>query len=161
VSHLLATFAEWHALAKLRLHTTSTLDDLGKVTKVLGKALRDFTKMSGKYKTKESSKETAARRARQLKSGSVPSESGARDINYKLDRPKLHFLGDYLATIPYYGTTDSYSTALVSPHHSFSLSPSHSFHHVLSTTSSPSLSLSIALSLHRSLSPSHTLSPPL
>ena len=114
ICHLLATFAEWHALAKLHLQTTSTLRGLDDETKALGRALRDFaTNVAPKYETKESSKEVAARGARQVKAGKVSSTNAAANVEYKINRVKLHFLGDYMEAIPYYGTTDSYNTALV------------------------------------------------
>ncbi len=39
---LLYRTAEWHAFAKLRLHTDSTLHHLEKLTTELGKLVRDF-----------------------------------------------------------------------------------------------------------------------
>ena len=116
ISHLLATFAEWHGLAKLRLHTESTLKRLDRTTKELGRALRDFAaNVCPKYDTKESPKEVAARGARQQKkSGKAASGGGALNVQYKIDRIKLHSLGDYTTAIRRYGTSDSYNTALVS-----------------------------------------------
>ena len=96
ICHLLATFAEWHGLAKLRLHTESTLKCLDRTTKELGRALRNFAaNVCPKYDTKESPKEVAARGARQQKkSGKAASGGGALNVQYKLDRTKLHSLGD-------------------------------------------------------------------
>ena len=77
--------------------------------------LRDFAvNVAPKYTTKESPKEVAARGARQQKSGKAASGGGALNVQYKIDRIKLHSLGDYTTTIRRYGTSDSYNTALVS-----------------------------------------------
>jgi hypothetical protein len=39
---LLYHLAEWHALAKLRLHTNHTLDQMDKSTRIIGQKLRSF-----------------------------------------------------------------------------------------------------------------------
>lgn len=39
---LLFCLAEWHALAKLRMHTEATLDHLERATVDIGKQLREF-----------------------------------------------------------------------------------------------------------------------
>jgi hypothetical protein len=39
---LLYRLAEWHALAKLRLHTNHTLDQMDKSTRIIGQELRSF-----------------------------------------------------------------------------------------------------------------------
>ena len=99
---LLYKAAEWHALAKLRLHTDSTLDLLESVTREFGRLARQFRdKTSDKFNTVE-----------------LPHKAGARKGGAKkklnLNTYKFHALGDYVATIRLFGTTDSYSTQLVS-----------------------------------------------
>src|SRR6267378_4152421 len=42
VMTLLYRLAEWHALAKLRMHTDPTLDFLDSITSILGRELRRF-----------------------------------------------------------------------------------------------------------------------
>jgi hypothetical protein len=44
IQKLLFVAAQWHGLAKLRLHTDATLDIMDNVTMVLGKILRAFQK---------------------------------------------------------------------------------------------------------------------
>lgn len=102
---LLYKAAEWHALAKLRLHTDSTLDLLEAVTKEFGRLMRQFRdKTSESYDTTELPCRTGS------------SKGGARSSKKKklnLNTYKFHSLGDYVATIRLFGTTDSYSTQLV------------------------------------------------
>ncbi len=59
---LLWDLATWHGLAKLRMHTTSTLTHLDHATTALGKSLRQFKeRVCSHYVTKELPRETAAR----------------------------------------------------------------------------------------------------
>lgn len=100
---LLYRAAEWHALAKLRLHTDSTLDLLEGVTREFGRLMRQFrNKTSDKFNTVELPRETGARKG------------GAHSKKLNLNTYKFHALGDYVATIRLFGTTDSYSTQSVS-----------------------------------------------
>jgi len=104
---LLYKAAEWHALAKLRLHTDSTLDLLESVTREFGRLTRQFRdKTADKFNTVELPREAGARK-------------GGTKKKLNLNTYKFHSLGDYVATIRLFGTTDSYSTQLVSPvsHH--------------------------------------------
>ena len=108
---LLYKAAEWHALAKLRLHTDPTLDLLEAVTKEFGCLMRQFRdKTSGEFNTVELPRGANARNG-----GSHSSKRKTLNLNTY----KFHALADYVATIRLFGTTDSYSTLLVSfvPHH--------------------------------------------
>lgn len=103
---LLYRTAEWHALAKLRMHTDSTLQLLEAVTREFGYLMRQFRdKTSDEFDTIELPRETNARK------------EGARSSKKKLNLNtyKFHALGDYVATIRLFGTTDSYSTQVVGP----------------------------------------------
>lgn len=103
VLRLLYKAAEWHALAKLRLHTDSTLSLLEAVTREFGRLMRQFRdKTSDEFDTVDLPRETGARKG------------GARSKKLNLNTYKFHALGDYVATIRLFGTTDSYSTQLVS-----------------------------------------------
>jgi len=65
---LLFNLAHWHGLAKLRLHTDTTLSMLSQVTASLGKQLREFReKTCTAFQTKELERERAARLRRQEK----------------------------------------------------------------------------------------------
>lgn len=75
VLHLLFLAAWWHGLAKLRMHTESTLKIMENVTVSLGKKLREFTsKTCSAYNTRELQRETDARKRRQAKQGSRSQE---------------------------------------------------------------------------------------
>ena len=116
--------AEWHANAKLRLHTDSTVGTLSELTRSLGAMLRFFaSKVCPVYDTRELPREEAARarrRAKQAarKEGNAPSSraktaSGPLRKVFSLITYKLHALGDYVTHILRFGTTDSYSTQTV------------------------------------------------
>ena len=82
----------------------STLDLLGAVTREFGHLMRQFRdKTSDKFHTVELPSEMARKR-------------GMRSLKKKLNLNtyKFHSLGDYVATIRLFGTTDSYSTQVVS-----------------------------------------------
>ena len=103
---LLYRTAEWHALAKLRIHTDSTLDLLQEATRELGRLLRQFRdRTSDEFDTVELPSKTGTEK----KGG---SSSKKKKLN--LNTYKFHSLGDYVTTIRLFGTTDSYSTQLVS-----------------------------------------------
>jgi len=102
ILRLLYRAAEWHALAKLRLHTDSTLGLLETVTREFGRLMRQFRdKTSDEFDTVDLPRETGTRRG------------GARSKKLNLNTYKFHALGDYVTTIRLFGTTDSYSTQLV------------------------------------------------
>ena len=124
---LLFTTAEWHTLAKLRLHTDFTLAWLDESTKAFGKQIRRFESHTCSFfDTRELPHEEAARSRRQRKkkeetinlpnpSPLVPAPSTAtpgrtKKKVFNLILIKLHALGDYVKTIKTFGTTDSYST---------------------------------------------------
>jgi hypothetical protein len=127
----LFVLASWHACAKLRLHTDSTLTFLEKTTATLGVLLRCFAKLTcASFKTTELPRESAARRRRRAANGKKPTvnpsngttgESSAAKPGgpklkfFNLNTFKLHSLGHYADTIRRFGTTDSYSTQIVCP----------------------------------------------
>lgn len=161
---LLYHLAEWHALAKLRLHTDHTLDWMDESTRIIGQELRSFrdstrhaftvrelpgevaTRARCKQKRKDASHLHAAAKA----NAQPPKSQGksTQNVAYqedaltpnleteildghavpKLNKPtsatpkvkvlnlftyKLHALGDYVRCIRLFGTTDSYSTQIV------------------------------------------------
>jgi len=127
IQSLLFTTAEWHTLAKMRLHTDSTLAWLDESTKAFGKQIRHFQSYTCSFfDTRELPQEEAARCRRQQKkkrstnlsdpSPLVPApapatpSAGTKKKLFNLILIKLHALGDYVNTIKKFGTTDSYST---------------------------------------------------
>ena len=123
IQTLLFRLAQWHALAKLRLHTDYSLKLLDKASRLLGGQLhkfRDFT--CAAFKTTELASETAARwREKACSLNTIPpgssttsATSAAQPKSFNLATYKLHALGDYVHSIRLFGTTDSYTTQLVS-----------------------------------------------
>jgi hypothetical protein len=126
VQRLLFSFAYWHALAKLRQHTSATLKLLSKATTKLGSELRAFQSYTGDLEVFETTREFNTRRRQAAakakskgNSASVPMASTRKRCELNLNTPKFHSLGDYVAIISQYGTTDSFSTQTVSNKNSF------------------------------------------
>ncbi|KAJ7742183.1 hypothetical protein DFH07DRAFT_964704 [Mycena maculata] len=120
---LFFVLAEWHSLAKLKLHTESSIPLLRKANKEMGRLLRCFKNtICPQFSTKELPSEQAARGRRQAKKaargkkGKAPTvaqpsvKTTANAKEYNLSTYKLHSLGDYVPTILLFGTSDSYST---------------------------------------------------
>ncbi len=123
ILRVLFDLAHWHALAKLHMHTDTTLALFSWVTASLGNSLRAFKEKTCKiYPTRELERERAARTRRQEKlikpvpkSTNQKRNSSARQAKqFNLKTYKFHALGDYVQTIQRFGTTDSYSTQPVS-----------------------------------------------
>jgi hypothetical protein len=104
------------------MHTDATLAILDNTTTELGQLLRDFQKRTcNEFQTCELKREAEARRRRQATQAPAPGTSTAtgsatrRQVKtFNLQTYKVHALGDYVSTIKMFGTTDSYSTAIVS-----------------------------------------------
>ena len=113
---LLFIFAQWHALAKLRLHNDHTLSLLDYTTTQLGAHTRKFDRDTcSKIPTKELAKEAEARAWREAKGKGKGGRGAARKpVGLGIFTIKFHFLRDYVSTIRGYGTCDSYSTEIVS-----------------------------------------------
>ena len=130
ILELLYLAAYWHSLAKLRMHTDTSLQVLDNVTVHFAKQLRYFASVTClQFPTVETDGEYAARqraanrRAAQQANGGHPMATGSTQVvdiggkrpkGFNLTTYKLHSLGDYVATIRHYGTTDSYNTKNVS-----------------------------------------------
>ncbi|TEB36972.1 hypothetical protein FA13DRAFT_1787257 [Coprinellus micaceus] len=107
---LLYICAQWHALAKLRVHHDLTLNLLDYTTVRLGAHMRRFSRDTCETTvTRELPREAEARARRE---GSRKGKGTASRKPKKLGvfTIKFHSLGDYSAVIRQYGTTDSYST---------------------------------------------------
>jgi hypothetical protein len=140
---LLYRLAEWHALAKLRMHTDHTLGHLEKATTLIGQELRFFRDWTHKaFTCKELPSEYSRRQKKNQKRGKKDSQKNKENKNKTIQKasaknaaesssksdtlprikifnmltPKLHALGDYVQTIRLFGTTDSYSTQIVCVH---------------------------------------------
>ena len=117
---LLYRTAEWHAFAKLRLHTESTLRHLEQLTKELGQLTRNFRDATqSAFATFKLPKETEARKRRQ-NSGREKEKAGASNASGKKSKIlnlftyKWHALRDYVSAIRLFGPTNGFSTQVVS-----------------------------------------------
>ena len=123
VMKLLFLLAHWHSLAKLRLHTDETLTVFEKVTICLGEELCTFTKVTcAAFSTKELRREAEARKRHQVRNNAATRSSTMAKVGDRrpkvlnLQTYKLHALGDYPSQIWLYGTTDSFTSQIVSCH---------------------------------------------
>ena len=96
------------------MHTDYTVDLLDKATIELGKSFRDFIKNTcSAFDTRELKKEVEAQKHRlDAKEDTASSQVKPKSLN--ITTYKFHALGDYVAAIKRYGTSDSYSTEIVS-----------------------------------------------
>jgi hypothetical protein len=120
VLDLLFELAVWHAHAKLRLHTETTLEMFQSTTQRLGVLLRAFLRLTCEaYITRELPRETAARGRREAalatkgKGTKGKGKEGPKRKRLNLATYKYHALGDYPEAIRRFGTTDNYSTQVV------------------------------------------------
>ncbi len=121
VLDLLFVFACWHANAKLRMHTDSSLRVFERLTWLFGSLMRKFKREVDGIETHEIPKERDARARCDInntnKKGMGKSKgkiSTARlQKKFNLSTYKYHAMGDYPAMIRAFGTTDSYSTQSV------------------------------------------------
>jgi hypothetical protein len=126
VRKLLFELSTWHGLAKLRLHTETTVTDLEHSTTRLGKVLREFKKeVCGAYATTELPSEEAARIRRKASAAKKlgvqvvqPAPAAApqsrRHRTFNLSTYKLHALGHYPTAIRLYGSSDNFNSQTVS-----------------------------------------------
>jgi hypothetical protein len=73
---LVFRIAEWHALAKLRMHTENTLNHLDEATANIGQELRAFREWTREYRTVELPHEVATRQRRKSKKDATKQTSG-------------------------------------------------------------------------------------
>ncbi|KAL6305511.1 hypothetical protein BKA93DRAFT_731033, partial [Sparassis latifolia] len=129
VQDLLFTTAYLHGLHKLRMHTEHTVKITEAVISDFGKILRRFQAVTcHNFETTELPRESAARVRRAAKkmnlSSLVPTANAQRPSTgslrtqrkkeFNMNTFKAHSLGDYPWYIRTYGTTDSYTTQIVS-----------------------------------------------
>ncbi|KAG8697132.1 hypothetical protein FRC09_008057 [Ceratobasidium sp. 395] len=119
ISKLIFTFAKWHALAKLRMHTESTLRALDSETTALGRRLRIFQKYSSVEfpSVVETNAEFEARKRREIRAAATRNTPSTKEFtkepkHFNLNTPKFHSLGDFPKAIRLFGSTDSYSTQI-------------------------------------------------
>ncbi|KAK6972044.1 GLOBIN domain-containing protein [Favolaschia claudopus] len=111
------TLATWHAYAKLRLHTDTSLNCFRNTTSELGVEMRRFSRRTcEEYATYELPSEYNRRVRRQAKknsktnsSSTAPAQTSKKRKYFNLSTYKWHSVGHY-PDIPRVGTTDSVST---------------------------------------------------
>lgn len=114
VADLLFELANWHALAKLRLHTSVTVDILRAATEDMCRVMRHFARTTCKnHNTHELPKETEARVRREGKRPGEPSRAPKIVRFNVLNTYKYHSLPDYPDYIQDGGTTDNGNTQVV------------------------------------------------
>jgi hypothetical protein len=118
VRTLLYCAAEWHAFAKLRLHTENTLNHLEELTTRLGQLVRKFREVTkSAFATFELPRETQARmrrsKAKDTERASNPTSTSRKQKTLNLFTYKWHALADYVGSIRLFGGTDGFSTQLV------------------------------------------------
>jgi hypothetical protein len=98
------------------MHTDVTLTILDGETTSIGSQLRRFqSETCSAYQGRELTREARARARRDCKKGSSAAHAQERrPKTLNLQTYKVHSIGDYVETIKQYGTTDSYSTQIVS-----------------------------------------------
>lgn len=142
VLKLLFKMAEWHAYAKLHMHTDDTISHLESLTAELGKLMCHFQDTTySRMQTFELPHERLAREHRQMvqnqttislsatpTSALIPasaptpiatsirtaSTSHRKQKTLNLNTYKWHSLGDYVHFIKLFGPSDSFSTQIVS-----------------------------------------------
>ncbi|KAF8440991.1 hypothetical protein L210DRAFT_3399787, partial [Boletus edulis BED1] len=123
VQTLLFRLAEWHALAKLRLHTDDTLALLHQALRQLGAQVRRFQRLTcPAFETKEIPQESSQRQRREAANFQAgrrkkPARTGSLLKTFNIHTYNFHALGNYEKTIRMFGTTDSYTTQVVSVCH--------------------------------------------
>jgi hypothetical protein len=127
VQDLLFVLASWHGVAKLRMHTESTLSILEDLTTTFSLLLRHFAAWTCEaYTTVELPREAAAQAQRKAKKSvtqgstvdppnptSRPMGNPRNQKKLNLTTYKLHAMGDYVATIRRFGTVEPYSMQAV------------------------------------------------
>lgn len=116
---MLYSLAYWHGLAKMRLHTDSSVVLLDDAHTAMAAHLRIFTNtVCPAFNTwelpRESEKRARAQAAQQSATQAHSSmASGRKRRSFHLKTVKTHLLGYYPAYIRRIGTSDSYSTSIV------------------------------------------------
>lgn len=117
---MLYSLAYWHALAKMRLHTESSVKMLEEAHTAMSHRLRYFaTVIAPSFDTYETDREHAKRVRDQAQhpsttTGTVPSAPGKKRRAFHLNFIKIHLIGYLPLYIRRVGTSDSYSTVIAS-----------------------------------------------
>ncbi|KAI0349053.1 hypothetical protein OH77DRAFT_1525957 [Trametes cingulata] len=112
VMDLLFELANWHALAKLRLHTDVSVGIFRAATGHMTEAMRDFARTTcERYETRELAKEVDARVRRAEKSGADAPDRNSKVVHFNvLNTYKYHSLPDYPDSVEEIGPLDNANT---------------------------------------------------
>ena len=121
ILELLFICTHWNGLAKLCLHSDSTLDIMDDMTAKLGSQFHEFhDKICPQFQTYELPCEVVAHQRHCSKQNHHSGENSVAQFSkdphqkiFNLDTYKYHSLGNYTSTIHRFGTTNSYSTTTV------------------------------------------------
>ena len=114
---LLFELANWHALAKLRMHTEVTVDLFEDATDHMYRAVSRFARTTcAAYDVYERADEVEARARRQRASNpNAPVDGARKKVQFNvINTPKYHALGHCPDYIRARGPLDNYSTQTVS-----------------------------------------------
>ena len=124
ILNLLFQLAMWHAFTKLHLHTDDTLSLFEMATMSLSQVVNKFhkttcayyhtTKLSQEYAAQGRCKAALAAKNPRASTSTARSATGPKVKTLNLSTYKYHALGNYVGTIQQFGTTDNYSTQMVS-----------------------------------------------
>ncbi|XP_006456659.1 hypothetical protein AGABI2DRAFT_122544 [Agaricus bisporus var. bisporus H97] len=123
IQDLLFTAACWHASAKLRLHTETSLGIFRGLTRAFTKQIRYFAnKICPQFSTVQTPSEAATAmcaEAARLKNGSTATVRGSRRIRkeFHINIPKFHSILHYPDAIPLIGTLNGVSTQIGEQEH--------------------------------------------
>ncbi|THV06114.1 hypothetical protein K435DRAFT_849214 [Dendrothele bispora CBS 962.96] len=125
VMDLLWDLATWHAYAKLRLHSDSTIASFRVATRVFGDSLRKFVrKTCANFETTELDTERIKRVRRQnrrkekmgMDTPVDPASDDYQKVSFNPNTLKFHAMGHYADAIVYLGTTDGEHAHIRSKH---------------------------------------------
>ena len=117
VADMLFELANWHALAKLRMHHDVTLESMEHATKHMYEAIKTFAATTcQQHTTLELPSELEARVRRDKKKNPDNSTNSSRRVVQfnVVNTFKFHSLGDHLEYIRRSGPTDNTTTQIVS-----------------------------------------------
>ena len=116
VADMIFELANWHALAKLRVHHDVTLENLQHATHHLYSTIQRFAETTAKQAVPELPSETNARvrRAQSKPGGAKPGAGTRRLVSFNvMNTVKYHSLGDYVDYIKRSGPTDNFTAEVV------------------------------------------------
>ncbi|KAG2064257.1 hypothetical protein BDR04DRAFT_972878, partial [Suillus decipiens] len=120
IQSLLYQFVKWHALAKLRIHSESTLNFLEELFKKLSQKLHKFKSYTcAAFHSVQLPKEKPAHQQKSAQCSETNSTSpeslasGPRMKKFHLGTYKFYTMSDYVRTVRFFRTMDSFTTKIM------------------------------------------------